>query len=238
MTSINFLDLKIYVDPEGALHTTIYRKPTDRNTILRADSFHPSSLISNSLSHMGSFRHWGEYVILTLTLKQSIELYRRFKQRGYKNKSLNCALSKTKSIERPSLFKSKPKNQGSNRMFCSLQYSKQTNKIKKSIKNWDILWSDSSLSSVFPETPQFVMKRAPTLKDKLVKNYVSAHKPKTLFTKPIGTFQCGAWHCPHINKGTHFKDSPGEKTFYCKHFQIFHWCGIPVNVVVSTVYRT
>ncbi|XP_041916719.1 uncharacterized protein LOC121681189 isoform X2 [Alosa sapidissima] len=46
-TSINFLDLKIYVDTEGALHTTIYRKPTDRNTILRADSFHPANLISN-----------------------------------------------------------------------------------------------------------------------------------------------------------------------------------------------
>lgn len=46
-TGINFLDLKINIDGHGHLHTSIYRKSTDRNTILRTDSFHPKNIISN-----------------------------------------------------------------------------------------------------------------------------------------------------------------------------------------------
>ena len=46
-SSIDFFYLNISIDPEGMLHTTIFRKKTSRNTILRADSFHPSHLIDN-----------------------------------------------------------------------------------------------------------------------------------------------------------------------------------------------
>lgn len=46
-TEIHFFDLRITVDARGHLHMTIYRKNTDRNTILKAASFHPKSPISN-----------------------------------------------------------------------------------------------------------------------------------------------------------------------------------------------
>ncbi len=39
---INFLDITIFKDQEGRLHTSLFRKNTDRNAILHAKSFHPN----------------------------------------------------------------------------------------------------------------------------------------------------------------------------------------------------
>ncbi|XP_063042950.1 uncharacterized protein LOC134437386 [Engraulis encrasicolus] len=160
-TSINFLDLNIYVDSDGTLHTTIYRKPTDRNTILRADSFHPNSLISNI--PYGQFQRLRRICDSDTDFEtQSAEMYERFKQRGYKDRTLNSALSKSRSTERTNLFKPKPRRPVSNRIFCSLQYTNQTNSIKQIIKNnWDILRSDTTLAPVFSEPPQFAVKKGP-----------------------------------------------------------------------------
>ncbi len=44
--SISFLDVKVHIS-EGKLQTELFRKPTDRNTILRGDSFHPKPLIKS-----------------------------------------------------------------------------------------------------------------------------------------------------------------------------------------------
>lgn len=41
------LDLKITKDVNGVLHTLIFKKLKDRNTILRANSFYPPWLIEN-----------------------------------------------------------------------------------------------------------------------------------------------------------------------------------------------
>lgn len=45
--SIPFLDLRI-TKKDGLLVTSTFRKPTAANTILRADSFHPRSLVKGS----------------------------------------------------------------------------------------------------------------------------------------------------------------------------------------------
>lgn len=39
-SNINFLDLTISKGKDGQLHITVYRKAIDRNTELKADSFH------------------------------------------------------------------------------------------------------------------------------------------------------------------------------------------------------
>ncbi len=44
---IHFLDLTIRKDAQGNLHTSVYRKSTDQNTILHRESFHPPWLIKN-----------------------------------------------------------------------------------------------------------------------------------------------------------------------------------------------
>lgn len=44
-SEIHFLDLKISKDEHGDLHISIFRKPTDLNTKLRADRFQPPWMI-------------------------------------------------------------------------------------------------------------------------------------------------------------------------------------------------
>ncbi len=44
--SISFLDVSVYIC-DGKLHTDLYKKTTDHNTILRSDSFHPRPLIKS-----------------------------------------------------------------------------------------------------------------------------------------------------------------------------------------------
>ncbi len=46
-TTINFLELTIFKGKDGKLHSTVYRKTTDINTMLKADSFHPNWLKNN-----------------------------------------------------------------------------------------------------------------------------------------------------------------------------------------------
>lgn len=219
-SSLNFLDLTISVDASGDLHTSIYRKNTDRNTILRADSFHPNGLINNI--PYGQFQRLRRICDSQTDFdQQSKSMYQRFRNRGYKANTLNDALSKAKSTERSALLQKRTRNRNNNnKIFCSLQYSNVSNDIKNIIKqNWDILRSDPSLSAVFSEPPSFAIRRAPTLKDKLVKNYLPAPKQKIFWPKPPGTHPCGSCsHCTHINRTTTFKDSSGLKTFHCKHF--------------------
>ena len=43
LTSIEFLDTRIYKSTTGKLQTTLYTKPTDRQSYLHSQSYHPSS---------------------------------------------------------------------------------------------------------------------------------------------------------------------------------------------------
>ena len=83
-TEINFLDLKILRNQNGSFHTTIYRMDTDRNTILRADSFHPSSLIKNI--PFEQFQRLRRICDREDDFQDKVgEMHSRFQQRGYKS---------------------------------------------------------------------------------------------------------------------------------------------------------
>lgn len=108
MSKINFLDLKITKEANGEPHTSILRKPTDRNIILRSNSFHPPWLIENI--PQGQFL--GLKRICDLENDFEIQLQHmtsRFRQRGYDSKVLTRATEKVKSIDRKQLLCKKKK---------------------------------------------------------------------------------------------------------------------------------
>lgn len=61
-----------------------------------------------------------------------------------------------------------------------LEYNIQYRKIESIIyRHWHILKSDRGLKEILPEKPQFIYKRAPTLRDWLVKSVID---PPRAFT--------------------------------------------------------
>lgn len=217
---ISFLDLEIYKDNEGLLHSTIYRKPTSRNTILHAKSFHPRHLKDNI--PYGQFQRLKRICDETDSFEvKANEMENRFIQRGYKKKTIQCAKHRAKNLDRQSLLTSGNSRQSSGRIFFSTRFSTEANHIKNIIrKNWNLLQCDTSLNNVFQEPPVFSFKRAPTLNDKLVHSYLPPSSGNTwLSKKPQGSFKCGHCnHCPTIVKSKTFEDAHGHRTHDIRHF--------------------
>ncbi len=102
-TQIHFLDLKIFKDNEGKLHTTIFRKETDRNAILRADRFNPSWLTDNI--PFGQFQRLKRIYDKEEDFDiKAQDMIQRFKERGYKNSVIENAYYKAKNINRDELL--------------------------------------------------------------------------------------------------------------------------------------
>lgn len=217
-TLINFLDLQITVDDNGQLHTTIYRKPSDRNTILRADSFHPQTLISNI--PVGQFQRLKRICDSENSFElHSMDMYKRFQNRGYNKKILDNSLTKVNNIQRKDLLrKTWSQQKNSNKLFFSTPFGDLSYKIKNIIKkNWSILQSDPNISPLFQERPLFAFRRAPTIKDNLVRSHLPAEKRSTWLSQKNGTQKCGNCnHCHNIIKTDFFIDPTTQKTYKCK----------------------
>lgn len=218
-SEINFLDLKIIKDELGYFHTSIYRKSTDRNTILRADSFHPPHLIENI--PLGQFQRLRRICDQQTDFnKQALLMTQRFKERGYNKSTLTHAYTRAKTMDRKTLLRKNTRPQNNGQIFFSTQYSTKSYEIKNIIKkNWGILQSDPTLKSVFPVPPMFSFRRAPTLKDKLVRSHLSPTRPTTWLQRPKGTYPCGSCrHCLHIDKSTSFQDPCTDKLYELRHY--------------------
>lgn len=64
------------------------------------------------------------------------------------------------------------------------QYSSGAFEMKQIIKsNWGLIQSDPILQNVFPKPPMTVFKKAPSIRDKLVRSYLPGPKQKTWLQK-------------------------------------------------------
>ncbi len=159
----NFLDLKITKEANGVLHTSIFRKPTDRNTILRANSFHPPWLIEN-IPH-GQFQ--------------------RLKRICDREDDYEIQLQDMTSRFQPSF-------NDYNRVFFSTTYSREATQIRRIIySNWNIIESDSTLRAIFREQPMVSYRRSPTIRNKVVRSYLPAPEKITWLGSLAGNFRCG-----------------------------------------------
>ncbi len=106
--SISFLDVSVYIC-DGKLHTDLYRKPTDRNTILRGDSFHPRPLIKSlPISQFKRVRR----VCSTAESysQQSTDLTKRFLNRGYRKEWIDNAKKKVNETSQIKCLRTKHTN--------------------------------------------------------------------------------------------------------------------------------
>lgn len=200
---------------------------------LRADSFHPKSLIKfqrlRRICDMDT-----DFELLTK------DMHHRFEQRGYNKTVLNKALARAKSLDRRPLLQKTPHEQQPSQVYFSTQYSTMAYDIRRIItKNWDILLSDSTLSAALPGSPAFTFRRAPTLRDSLVSSHRPPSKSTSLLSKPTRTYRCGSCnHCDNIAKTNTFMDIFSGKTFYSRSFANCNTLlsrGWSVSVAASTL---
>ena len=141
---MNFLDILIVRDG-NTVKTDLYRKSTDRNSLLHGDSYHPRFLKKNlPVSQFNRVRRIcssnDDYQ------KQSTILKERFKERGYKNEWIEGAAARFDNISQEESLTRRVREPKEPQLTCCVQYSPLARDIRSALQeHWHILGSDPSL---------------------------------------------------------------------------------------------
>ncbi|XP_073404906.1 decapping and exoribonuclease protein isoform X1 [Dendrobates tinctorius] len=210
---MNFLDTMVIKDPNGFLSTDLYIKSTDRNSLLHFESLHPPS--TKRAIPKSQYQRVKRIVTNTDTRTLCLdEMTNKFVERGYPPSLLEASRdTPTRSHEGMT-----------NRIPFVHTFHPFAYIIHKSIrKNWHLL------STAHPDVREFqkpflpCFKRAPNLKDSLVKADIgpksTIHKQRFLHKPKMGTFPC--LHCVQCNnvlKGDKFVHPHSGKEFKISNF--------------------
>lgn len=213
MHKMNFLDILIYRDGDR-LGTNLYRKPTDRNSILHGQSFHPVPLKrSLPVSQFNRIRRIcssdTDYQI------QAADLESRFLQRQYKPRWIQEARSKFDQMSQTDCLKHTRSDTSAPSVNCFIQYSPLGKDIKRIInKHWHIVATDLALDC-FKTSPRLVFKRPPNLRNLLVRAHLPPlTPPHFLQSVPHGNYRCGnCTQCNFTQKTTIFRHPRTGKSF-------------------------
>lgn len=213
---MNFLDILIYKDSNKLL-SNLYRKNTDKNSILHGQSFHPVSLKRGlPISQFNRIRRIcsndSDYKA------QAEDLTTRFRQRQYKDKWILNAKKRFDNVTQSECLEKVKNKQTVNKLNCVIQYSPLSKDFEKIIhKHWHIIQSDSTLKEL-SEPPRVVLKRPPNLNNMLVRaDLPSLTQPHFLQQVPHGNYRCG--HCAQCNfthKSTTFNHPRTGKSYPIK----------------------
>ncbi len=106
--SISFLDVSVYIC-DMKLHNDLYRKPTDRNNILRGDRFHPIPLIKSL--PISQFKRLCRVCIIAESYsQQSTNLTKIFLNRGYRKEGIDNAKKKVNETSQIQCLRTKHNN--------------------------------------------------------------------------------------------------------------------------------
>ncbi len=195
---VSFLDIRIIRDGKKII-TDLYRKPTDRNTLLHGQSYHPTTL-KRSLP-ISQFKRIRRICSSEQSYaQQSTDLINRFRVRGHNEDWIQSAVGRFENEnQETSLYKKRSKSENKTTV-CVVQYSPICSDIKKIIdKHWYVLKSDPLLSDIFEKMPRFVYKRSSNIRDLLVRADVSSsvERPSHFLSIPSGNYSCG--RCAQCN---------------------------------------
>ncbi|CAJ0961582.1 unnamed protein product [Ranitomeya imitator] len=157
--SINFLDVNICRQMDGSLSTTIFRKPTATNSLLRWESHHPPPLkrgipkgqflrLRRNCSSLNDFE------------RKSLELKDRFRARGYPHDVIDSAYHVARRSNRTSLLVPKIKTEGSTITRLIGTFDDQSRRIYEVFKrHWQILKSDPVIGKFVSPHPSITYRR-------------------------------------------------------------------------------
>lgn len=119
-------------------------------------------------------------------------LQTQFEEKGYNSQALEETIDEIAHLEEWQLKRKTTKNEpctGNNIAFITT-YNSQYRQVEKIIsKHWNVLKTDPVLDAILPQKPQFIYKRAPNLRQDIVKNAVD--QPTSTLKKEGGFSRCG-----------------------------------------------
>ncbi|XP_073465138.1 uncharacterized protein [Aquarana catesbeiana] len=131
---------------------------------------------------------WNTYVFFTdeafISIHKQAELIaQRFAKKGYDQQLIRDKILEVKEMDRKELIRDKTRNETTLAVApIILDFNAQHKRIEKIIKrHWHILLADKELQDKLPPNPRFIYKKAPTLRDKIVKNIIDPPKKVTSF---------------------------------------------------------
>lgn len=216
--TIEFLDLSFNCQG-NRVTTSLYRKPTSTNSLLRFDSFHPQ--------HMRTGIPYGQYLRLRRNCTDladfkvhAKELTLRFQQRGYPKKVFSRAYQRALIKDRATLLQSKPKTEKGEMRFATTYNNRWTDIRRILTKHWHLLSTDTRLESSVPKTPLLTARRAPNLGDRLMHSHFTRPKVKlNRGTKIVGSYPCGECNiCPNMSPTKIFKNPQGGREHLLKNY--------------------
>ncbi|CAH2222342.1 Hypothetical predicted protein [Pelobates cultripes] len=195
--SVQFLDVEILII-NHKLEYKHFTKPTDCNTILHFESFHPR--------HLKESLPYSQFLKVLRNNSQSQQcdqqlkiMYQKFQSRGYQYTILDDAMTKAKIA-----FSSLPTQimkVAKTRPIFPMQFNTASSELTKSIRhNWNILELGPTLPEELCQRPMFCYRRNRNLRDLLVKTDPQhCYSPIKKESKNAGCVRClGCVTCGHI----------------------------------------
>lgn len=196
LNRVSFLDILVY-KKENKLCSNLFRKSTDRNSILHGQSYHPLPLKKSlPISQFNRIRR-----ICTTDQdyeEQAEDMERRFLERQYKEQWISKARQNFNTISQRTCLDTIKNKKTETKINCIIEYSPLSQEFKKIVnKYWYILQSDPNLKEL-SEPPRIVLKRPPNLNNMLVRaDLPPPSQPHFLQEIPHGNYRCG--HCAQCN---------------------------------------
>lgn len=188
MQEIHFLDTTIKIQ-DGRIDTTLYRKPTDRQTYLHASSYHPKHT-KQSIVYSQALRY--SRICSNSTDRDSHlrDLQQTFLELKYPADEVRQQINRARLIPRENLLQDRPKKEN-NRTPLVITYSSQVKTVQRIIRDLQpLLDNDSSLSQALGGRPFIAYRQPPNLKQLLTHNNTT-----TRLNTDTGTRACNKPRC-------------------------------------------
>ncbi|XP_041417760.1 uncharacterized protein LOC121393382 [Xenopus laevis] len=227
--TLNFLDVHLEI-VEGQVCTSLYRKETDRNNVLHANSFHAPNIIK--AIPRGQFLRARRISSNTGSLISATETLRgRFLDRGYNRKQIHNCIQETNKVDRKDLLMYKTKKEEKKSLPFVSTYGSHSKAIEKIVlKYWPIIQQDRTIGKCYPNNPMFSYKRGECIRDILCPSEIDPPKSSTqrFLGKPKkGTFAClNCVCCASIIKGDRVNHPLYGTPLFLKNYATCDTCNV------------
>ena len=214
---INFLDTVVYKVQDCNLQTKVYRKPTDRTSLLHNKSAHPSAT-KTSIIYSQALRIKRICSEEREMRKQFSVLKEKLLVRGYESAVIDENILKTNAITREELLREKEKNVSNPKLPFITTFNKTLPNIREKIdSNWNTLKINQKISKAFQEKPLVAFRRNRNLQDLIGGNTILNNKVVRLNLSKGSSSRCnrgyGSKCCKQVMQTTSFRSTITGRTY-------------------------